>query len=243
MELKKNDLVNLGIGVPEAVSSVAGEEGISGQIVLTIESGVMGGVPAGGLGTGASNNPEAIIKHPEMFDLYDGGGIDIAYLGAAQIDQQGNVNVSKFAERVVGPGGFINISQNAKRVCFLCAFMTGKIKAKIEQGKLEILEDGAEVKFKQQVEQITFSGEYAREVGQRVLYITERAVFELRKEGVTLIETAPGIDLERDILAKMEFRPLIAKDLKTMDGKIFKDELMGLVLEQKEGERGGRSTF
>jgi len=228
LELKKGSLVNLGIGVPEAVAAVAGEEGISGDITLSIESGVLGGVPTGGLGIGGTVNPEAIIKQPDIFDIYDGGGLDVSFLGAAEIDEKGNVNVSKFGGRVVGPGGFINISQNAKKVCFTGTFTAGKLVTKIEDGKLTIIEEGKGIKFKKSVEQITFSADYANESGQEILYITERAVFKLTDKGVMLVEIAPDVDLEKDILANMEFKPVIAENLKLMDERIFKDEKMGL---------------
>lgn len=228
LELEKGSLVNLGIGVPEAVAAVAGEEGISGDITLSIESGVLGGVPTGGLAIGGTVNPEAIIKQPDIFDIYDGGGLDVSFLGAAEIDEKGNVNVSKFGGRVVGPGGFINISQNAKKVCFTGTFTAGKLETKIEDGKLTIVKEGNGIKFKKSVEQITFSADYANESGQEIYYITERAVFKLTDKGVNLIEIAPGIDLQKDILANMEFKPLIAEDLKLMDDRIFRNEKMGL---------------
>jgi propionate CoA-transferase len=227
-ELKPGMLVNLGIGVPDSVASVANEEGIVDRITLTIENGVMGGIPLPGLGIGVAVNPVAIVKEPDMFDLYDGGGIDLSCLGAAEIDEKGNVNVSKFAGRFVGPGGFINISQNAKEVCFCGTFTAGKAEYEIKDGRLNIIRDGEGIKFVKKVEQITFSGEYAAESGQTILYLTERAVFRLTGEGIVLTEIAPGVDLEKHILAKMEFKPLVAKDLKTMDQRIFRDQPMGL---------------
>jgi propionate CoA-transferase len=227
-ELKPNMLVNLGIGIPDSVAGVAGEEGIAGSLTMSIESGILGGVPLPGTGIGGSTNPVAMYKHPDIFDIYDGGGIDLSCLGAAQIDFKGNVNVSKFAGRVVGPGGFVNISQNAKKVCFCGTFTAGKAEYAIKDGVLHILKDAEGIKFVNKVEQITFSGEYAAENGQPVLFITERAVFQLTPEGLTLIEIAPGVDLEKHVLAKMEFKPLIARDLKTMDPRIFKDAPMGL---------------
>jgi len=218
--------------MPTTVSAVANEEGLADQVVLSIESGTIGGVPAGGLATGASYNPEAIIKQSDLFDLYDGGGIDVCYLGLAEADEQGNINVSKFSGRVTGPGGFINIAQNAKKVCFMGTFTTGKSKYEIKYGKLKVLEEAGGIKFRKHVEQITFSGEYSCKKGsQQVLYITERAVFRLTPQGMMLTEIAPGMDLEKDILAYMEFIPLIADDLKEMDLRIFNDERMGLTLE------------
>ena len=187
-------------------------------------------MPLGGLGTGATIGPEAIYKQPDIFDVYDGGGLDMTFLGAAEIDAKGNVNVSKFAGRVVGPGGFVNISQNAKKVCFTGTFTAGKLETKIENNKLTIVKEGTGVKFMNKLEQITFSAEYAVETGQEVLYITERAVLKLTKDGIMLTEIAPGVDLEKDILAHMEFKPLISDNLNLMDERIFKNEKMGLTI-------------
>lgn len=229
-EIHAGQLINLGLGVPDLIGKILAEEGCQDQITLSIESGVLGGVSLGGTLLGGSINPEALCKMPDIFDIYDGGGIDAGFLGAAEIDRIGNVNVSKFAGRVVGPGGFINITQNAKKVCFAGTFTAGKSQIEIRDGKLHILKDGSKLKFKNEVEQVTYSGEYAVEVGQESLYITERAVFKLTPDGLLLTEVAPGVDVEKDILMKMEFRPLISKDLKEMDRRIFLDEKMGLTL-------------
>ncbi len=229
-ELTPNSLVNLGIGIPDSVAAVAGEEGISDQMTLSIESGILGGVPLPGIGIGGSTNPVAMYKHPDIFDVYDGGGISMSCLGAAEIDAKGNVNVSKFGGRVVGPGGFVNISQNARKMCFCGTFTAGKAEYEIKDGKLNILKDADGVKFVKAVEQVTFSGEYAVETNQPTLFITERAVFRLTAEGLMLIEIAPGVDLDRHILAKMDFTPVIAKDLKLMDARIFNDAPMGLTI-------------
>lgn len=233
LEISKSMLVNLGIGFPEAVASVASEEGVSSQFTLTIESGVMGGVPASGVGIGATYNPDAIHEQGSIFDLYDGGGIDVACLGAAQIDQKGNVNVSKFAGRVVGPGGFINITQNSKKVIFCGSFTANGMEIKIHDGKLSITKEGLGKKFVKKVEQVTFSAEYSIETGQEVLYVTERAVFKLTKDGLELIEIAPGVDLQKDILDQMEFRPIISNNLKDMDDRIFRQDRMNIVLPDK----------
>jgi propionate CoA-transferase len=228
LELKEGDLVNLGIGMPEVVAAVASEEGFASKISLTIEAGSFGGVPASGLAITASANVEAIIAHADMFIFYDGGGIDLSVLGAAEIDKQGNVNVSKFAGRTVGPGGFVNITQSTQNIVFVGTFMAGKVKQEIKDGKVNIIEDAKVSKFVDKVEQITFSGEYANDTGKNILYVTERAVFKLVPGGVELIEIAPGVDLEKDILAKMAFKPLISKQLKTMDPRIFADGVMNL---------------
>lgn len=230
-EVKEGDFINLGIGVSMGVSDVLNEEEKTSRVTLSIESGVTGGVPASGLATGAAYNPVAILKQPDIFDIYDGGGIDFTGVGAAEIDRDGNVNVSKFAGKIPGPGGFINITQGAKTLCFMGTFTAGGLKTKIEDGKLHILKEGKYTKFKKQVEHITFSGVHSREQGhQTVYYITERALFQLTDRGLTLMEIAPGIDLEKDVLTQMEFRPIISSNLKEMDRKLFLPEKMGLVL-------------
>ena len=231
MELRSGSIINLGIGIPSGVGSVANEEGLADKLTLSLESGPVGGVPVEGLGFGASANAEQIASIPDTFDLYDGGWLDMTCLGAAEIDQEGNVNVSKFGTRCTGPGGFINISQNTQKVCFMLAFTPGKPVIEVGGGKLRIVEDGRGFKFVKKVQQITFSGAYAKKTGQDILYITERAVFRLTDRGVTLTEIAPGVDLEKDILAHMEFTPAIDPDLKEMDPALFREEKMGLTLE------------
>lgn len=227
LELKKDTLVNLGIGMPDAVAAVAAEEGIFSKFTLSIESGVLGGVPLGGLALGGSINPEAFYKMADILNVYDGGGLDMAVLGLAEMDEKGNLNVSKFNGKVVGPGGFINISQPTPFVIFTGTFTAGKSDVRIENGKLNIVKDGTVLKFKKQVEQITFSGEMATKNKQKVMIVTERAVFLWTKDGLMLTEYAPGVDVEKDIIGKMEFRPLISPDLKEMDAAIFQDEPMG----------------
>ena len=226
LEITGGSLVNLGIGMPDSVASVANEEGISHQVTFSIETGVYGGVPVSGVGLGASVNPDAILSITDSFDIYDGGALDAAFLGLGEVDEEGNVNVSKFGSRCTGPGGFINITQNTRKVCFMGTFTAGHMDCKTGGGLLSIEKDAEYVKFKKKVGQVTFSSRYARENGQEVLYITERAVFRLEAGGLTLTEIAPGMDIEKDILPKMEFVPLISPELKTMDERIFTDKKM-----------------
>ena len=227
LELQSGAVVNLGIGMPEGVAAVAAEEGVIDLLTLTAEPGVIGGIPASGLDFGAASNHSALIDQPYQFDFYDGGGLDLAFLGLAQADAAGNLNVSKFGSRLAGAGGFINISQSAKAVVFVGTFSAGQQDIRIENGALRIVQDGELRKFVAEVEHRTFSGKLAAERGQPVLYITERCVFRLTDEGLELIEIAPGVDLERDILARMDFRPLIRAP-KEMDPALFLPESTGL---------------
>ncbi len=226
-ELPLGGVINLGIGVPESLAAVAAEEHVLRLVTLTAEPGVIGGIPQGGLSFGACLNPAAIIQQNQQFDFYDGGGLDLACLGMAQADCRGNVNVSRFGRRLAGSGGFINISQSAKKVLFAGTFTTGGLKVEVKDGKLTILSEGLSRKFLDRVEQITFSGDLAIENGQPAYFITERCVFQLTADGLELKEIAPGIDIERDILKQMDFKPLVRNPI-PMDSRIFWPETMNL---------------
>lgn len=231
-ELKKNVVVNLGIGIPgDVIGNIANEEGIGQDIVITVESGIIGGTAVGKNEFGVARNAVAIIEHEYLFDYYHGTGIDVTFMGAAEVDQLGNVNVSKFGGRAIGCGGFIDITQTAKKVVFCTTFTADGLKVSIDHGRLHILQEGKVAKFTNQVQQITFSGIYASNHSRNVLYVTERAVFTLTKEGLELTEIAPGIDLEKDILSHMNFKPIISKNLKQMDMTIFTDQLLGIAKE------------
>lgn len=220
-EIRAGAIVNLGIGVPEAVASVAAETGRLREFTLTLESGPIGGVPAGGLSFGCSAHPEAVVDQPAQFDFYDGGGLDIAVLGALEVDAEGNVNVSAFGDgRFAGVGGFVNITQSARRVVFACTFRADGLEVDAIDGALRITREGTKAKFVLRVAQVCFHGPSAVARGQQVLYITERAVFELRADGLHLCELAPGVDLQADVLRRMEFSPRLGP-LRPMPAECF----------------------
>jgi len=225
-ELRQGNVVNLGVGIPADVATIISEEGYADNITLTAEAGAVGGVPAAMPNFGSSYNPEATMVHGDMFDFIDGGGLDVTVLGLAQADENGNLNVSKFGPRLTGPGGFINITQSAKKVIFCGNFMA-KSKTTVADGAITVTEEGTARKFLKNVEQITFSGKYAKP-SQTILYVTERCVFQLIDGKMTLIEIAPGIDLNRDILAHIEFKPELSSGLKLMDSAIFRETWGGL---------------
>jgi propionate CoA-transferase len=228
LELRPNCVVNLGIGVPEGIARVAAEEGLLEYLTLTAEPGVIGGIPAGGLSFGAATNVEAVIDQPYQFDFYDGGGLDIAFLGLAQADAEGNLNVSKFGPRLAGAGGFINISQNAKKVVFAGTFTAGGLEIAIDGGRLGIVKEGKTAKFVPVVDHVTFSGKVGARSGRPVLYVTERCVFRLTEKGLLLVEVAPGVNIQKDILDKMRFAPIIEGEPSMMDARLFEPAPMGL---------------
>lgn len=227
MELTPHAVVNLGVGLAAGVGNIANEEKLSDQIMLTVDPGIFGGVPLSGLGFGAALNYSASIDHATQFDFIDGGGLDFACLGFAECDGEGNINASRFSGRIAGCGGFINISQRSKKVVFVGTFSSGGLQTRIENGELTIEREGKYKKFVKSVGQVTFSGKYAGKQGRSVLYVTERCVFALREDGLELIEIAPGIDMQRDILDQLPFKPIVF-DPKPMSPLLFNPELMGL---------------
>ena len=229
-ELPLNGAINLGVGAPDGVAVVASEEKVTPFLTMTTEAGAVGGVLAGGSSFGASANANSILDQNAMFDFYHGGGLDLTCLGMAECDEHGNVNTSKFGGRLNGCGGFIDISQNSRAVVFAGTFTAGGLDVQIAYGKLKIMQEGRARKFVKNVEQITFSGKYASQKSQPVIYVTERCVFQLTPGGLELIEVAPGIDIEKNILAHMDFKPIINKPM-PMDRRIFIDEPMELLAE------------
>lgn len=226
---KSDHCVNFGIGqYPMYCALVMKEEGLSDDIVTTVEAGTFGGTSLGGGNFGTAIAPEATIDEPYMFDFYNGGGLDATYLGLAEADQYGNLNVSKFGPKIAGTGGFVDITQYTPKIVFTGTFTAGGLKEEIKDGKINIIQEGKVKKFVKNVQQITFSGKVAYDSNQEVWYVTERAVFRLIKGGIELVEIAPGIDLQRDVLDQMEFKPSISKDLKEMDSRIFQDAVMNI---------------
>jgi propionate CoA-transferase len=229
MQLKRGDIVNVGTGIPgDVIGPVLAEENADDWVNMTVESGVYGGVPAGTIDFGVAANAEAIIDHPYQFDFYNGGGLDITFMGLGEVDRDGNVNVSRFGGKAIGCGGFIDITQFAKQVCFLFTFTSGGFKVDARDGELRIVNEGAHQKFVREVEQISFSAKTAIEQNQLVMFITERAVFRLTDRGLKLVEIAPGVDLEQGIVSQMPFQPIVDDELKVMPKSIFQESSMGL---------------
>jgi propionate CoA-transferase len=237
MELFPRAICNLGAGISTGIANIAAEEGFLNQITLTNEQGLIGGAPASGVDAGAAMNYDAIVDQPYQFDFYDGGGIDLAFLSFAQVDGESSVNVSRFGEKVIGIGGFQNIAQNAKRMIFSGTFTAGGLKIAWSDGQTQIVNEGRFPKFVSELQQISYSGCYAAELGQDVLFITERAVFRRGPNGLILTEIAPGVDLDKDILALMGFQPEISPQLKEMDKRIFSPEKMGYLQDLQKKPR------
>ncbi|MFI0481065.1 acyl CoA:acetate/3-ketoacid CoA transferase [Actinomadura sp. 9N215] len=236
MEFRRGDICNLGFGISQQIGSVAAEEGVADVLTLTVEQGVFGGVPAFGGDGGAGHGYQARLEQPSMFDFYDGGGLDIASLSFAQVDRHGNVNVHAFDDRPRGPGGFVNISTRTRRLCFVGTFTAGGLRVAVDDGALTILREGRHRKFVDAVTEISFNGRLAAEKGQSVRYVTERAVFELTPDGLALIEVAPGVDVDKDVLAHMDIAPAVPATPALMDPRLFAAAPMGLAADLTEKE-------
>lgn len=228
LELRDRDVINLGFGMPDGVAAVLAEEGQIDRVTFTVEQGHVGGVPAGGSDFGMCVNPDASLDAGHQFDWYDGGGLDVAVLSFAQVDRAGNVNVGRFSGRIPGVGGFINISQGAKRLVFVGTFVAGRETYHVGGERPIDLPGAGLAKMVQHVEQISFSAKRAVQLGQPVTYVTERAVFQLTADGIELTELAPGIDLVRDVLDQMEFKPLVSNQLREIDERVYREEVLGM---------------
>ena len=242
MELFPGAICNLGAGVSTGISTIAAEEGLLDVAILTNEQGIIGGAPISGPDSGGGQNFAAMIEQPSQFDFYDGGGIDLAFLSFAEVDAEGNVNVSRFGDKIIGVGGFINISQNAKCVIFGGTLTAGDLDVAWDDGKTVIRNGGRHQKFVRTLEQVCYNARLGRQREQVALFVTERAVFRVGPDGLELIEIAPGLDAERDVIAKMGFRPIVSPDLKTMDERIFKPRSMGLSADIHAKPRSYRSS-
>jgi acyl CoA:acetate/3-ketoacid CoA transferase len=201
--------VNFGFGIPGGIPTILAERGLLDEIWVTVEQGMHNGQLLDGHLYGAARYPDAIVSSLDQFDFYSGGGIDIAFLGMGEMDGEGNVNVSRLGRDVVGPGGFVDITQNAKTVVFCGSFEAKGVRYDMVDGGLRVAAPGAVQKLVGQVREITFSGANARATGQRVLYVTERAVFELAPDGIALIEVARGIDPQSEVIDRVGFRPIV----------------------------------
>jgi propionate CoA-transferase len=227
VELQPDTVVNLGIGLPDIVGRLVAEEGVSDLVTLTVDPGVFGGVPQSGLDFGGSVNHQAVIDHATAFDFIDGGGLDAVFLGVAQVDRHGSVNVSRFSDRLAGCGGFINLTQRTAKVVFMTTFTSGGLEATVTPNGLDITTEGTISKFVSEVEQVTFSGELARSRGQDVLILTERCVIKLEPEGLALIEVTPGVDIESQILDLLPFE-VRSDSVVESDRSLFAQGPMGL---------------
>ena len=229
MELEPDVVINVGTGIPnDVIGAIIAEENISDDVTITVESGIYGGVPAGGIDFGISRNAQALIPHDRQFEYYNGAGIDFTFMGAGEMDQEGNVNATRMGDKAPGAGGFIDITARAKNVIF-CSTFTGKgLKVEFDENGLRIVEEGKIRKMVKAVQQISYNGKIAGDTGQNMVYVTERAVFKLTPEGPMLVEIAKGVDIQKDILDQMDFEPLIAKDLKYTDTRIYLETWGGL---------------
>lgn len=239
MEFTPGAICNLGAGISTGIAAVAAEEDIVDKIVLTNEQGFVGGAPLTGPDSGTAQNYDAVVDQPYQFDFYDGGGLDLAFLSFVEVDGEGSVNITRFGDKIVGVGGFINISQNAKHVIFSGTFTAGGLEVACADGGLKIVREGQHKKFIERIEYISYSAPFAVSEGRTAIFITERAVLKAVNGGLELIEIAPGIDLEKDIVCQMAYRPRIAPDLKPMDKRLFSPALMNLRADMEAKARAG----